>query len=167
MVKLVVLTEGFAGTSYELKGERTTVGRMEDNAFAIPEPSVSGHHCEVFLRGSEVVVHDLNSTNGTFINSQPTREGVLKPGQILRLGQLELRLESDAAAVAPKKQLDHTAQLASGVKLTELEQSGTRAVTSPFARKTNKANRVFLYVGILLGAVILSLLALAAIKLWT
>jgi len=167
MAKLVVLTEGLAGTSYELKGERTTVGRMDDNAFPIAEPSVSGHHCEILLHGSEVVVRDLNSTNGTYINSQATKEGVLKPGQILRLGQVELRLENGAAAPAPKKQLAHTAQLTGGVKLTDLEQSGTRTVTSPFAKKSNKANRVFLYVGILLGLVILVFIAYSLFKLKT
>ncbi|MBI3876388.1 MAG: FHA domain-containing protein, partial [Verrucomicrobia bacterium] len=62
MPRLVVLTEGYTGRAYELKVERTTVGRLEDNAFQIPDPSVSSHHCEVLLKGSEVIVHDLNST---------------------------------------------------------------------------------------------------------
>src|SRR5580698_5068916 len=90
MAKLVVLSEGMTGQSYELKVDKTTVGRVEDNTFQVPHPSVSSHHCEVLLRGSDVVVKDLNSTNGTFINNQQiTTEGVLKPGQILRLGQVE------------------------------------------------------------------------------
>ena len=72
----------------------TAVGRVEDNAFQIPEPSVSSHHCEFHLRGSDVVIKDLNSTNGTFINGQELEgEAVLKPGQIVRLGQVEVRLE--------------------------------------------------------------------------
>ena len=56
MAKLVLLSEGFTGRSYDLKAEKTTVGRVEDNAFQIPEQSVSSHHCEVLLRGSDVVV---------------------------------------------------------------------------------------------------------------
>src|ERR1700722_15682539 len=101
MAKLVVLSEGLTGQSYELKVDKTTVGRVEDNTFQIPQSSVSSHHCEIILRGSDVVVKDLNSTNGTFINNQQvTSEGVLKPGQILRLGQVEIRLESGNAAPA-------------------------------------------------------------------
>src|SRR5213596_3542873 len=101
MSKLVLLTEGFAGRTYELKVEKTTVGRVEDNAFPIPEPSVSSHHCEIILRGNDVVIKDLNSTNGTFINGEKVTEAVLKPGQLLRLGQLELRLEPSGAAAGP------------------------------------------------------------------
>ena len=39
MAKLVVLTEGYVGRNFELKSERTTIGRLEDNAFQIPEAS--------------------------------------------------------------------------------------------------------------------------------
>ena len=70
---------------------------MPDNNFPIVVASVSSHHCEILMRGNEVVVKDLNSTNGTFINGQQvTGEAVLKPGQVLRLGQVEIRLEVPA-----------------------------------------------------------------------
>src|SRR5438034_12996 len=98
MAKLVVLSEGFTGLTCELKADKTTVGRLEDNAFQIPEPSVSSHHCELIRRPTDLLVKDLNSTNGTFINGEKVVEAVLKPGQILRLGQVEMRLESGAAA---------------------------------------------------------------------
>src|ERR1051325_9950168 len=95
MPRLVVLSEGLTGRSHELKAEKTTVGRLEDNAFQIPDPSVSSHHCEVLLRGNDIVVQDLNSTNGTFVNNQQvTAEAVIQPGQILRLGQIDVRLET-------------------------------------------------------------------------
>jgi hypothetical protein len=46
------------------------------------------------------------------------------------------------------------------VKLNELEQ-GTHAAGSPFAKKSNKANKAFLYGGLALGAVIIALIAYA------
>src|SRR5208283_2181437 len=101
MAKLVVLSAGMTGRTQELKVDKTTIGRVEDNLFQIAETSVSSHHCEVLLRGSEVVIKDLNSTNGTFINDQPVTESVLKPGQTLRLGTVELKLDTGAAASAP------------------------------------------------------------------
>ena len=100
MPKLVVLTEGFVGTSFELKGERTTIGRVEDNSFQLAEPSVSSHHCEILLRGNDVFVKDLNSTNGTFINGQRAAESPLKPGQVLRLGVVEMRLDDGSGTAA-------------------------------------------------------------------
>ena len=56
MAKLVLLSVGMTGRTHELKAEKTTIGRLEDNTFQIAEPSVSSHHCEVILRGNEVVV---------------------------------------------------------------------------------------------------------------
>ncbi len=159
MAKLVVLTEGFAGTSFELKGERTTVGRMEDNAFQIAEPSISSHHCEILARGNEVVVRDLNSTNGTFINGQPVKESVLKPGQVMRLGSVDIRLDDGTPPPPAKRQQDHTQLLPGGVKLTELEQGG-RQVGSPFAKKSAGANTLFLYVGIALVVLIIGFIVI-------
>src|ERR1700744_5517972 len=102
MAKLVLLSAGMTGRTHDLKTEKTTIGRVEDNTFQIAEPSVSSHHCEVLLQGNDVIIKDLNSTNGTFINNQQiTTEGVLKAGQILRLGQVELRLETAAAGAPP------------------------------------------------------------------
>src|SRR6267154_2616963 len=99
MAKLVVLSAGMNGRTHELNVDKTTIGRVEDNTFQIAQPSVSSHHCEVLLRGNEVVIKDLNSTNGTFINNQQVNgEAVLKPGQTLRLGQVDIRLESGAPA---------------------------------------------------------------------
>src|SRR5438093_2839019 len=125
MARLVLLSEGFTGRAYDLKVEKTTVGRVSDNAFEIPESSVSSHHAEILLRGNEVFIRDLNSTNGTFINGEKITEAVLLPGQILRLGQIEMRLESGLATGSEKKKLDHTMVLPQGVKLNELE-GGTK-----------------------------------------
>jgi hypothetical protein len=163
MPRLVLLSEGLTGRTYELKVDRTTIGRVEDNAFPIPEGSISSHHCEVHLRGSEVVIKDLNSTNGTFINGQQiTGEAVLKPGQILRLGQIEMRLESDEAkAPAEKKLPDQTMFIPQGVKLGS--DTGTKPVhfggTSPFEKKSNKGAKLFLIGAIVVGVIILCIIA--------
>ena len=158
MAKLVVLSAGMTGRTQELKVEKTTIGRVEDNVFQIAEPSVSSHHCEVVLRGNEVVVRDLNSTNGTYINGDKITERVIKPGQILRLGQVELRLETDAPAAPAKKQIDQTLVMQRGVSLNELEQ-GTRAggfdtKGSGFSKKTDKGNKIFWIVAAVVGLAI-------------
>src|SRR5664279_4150614 len=108
MAKLVVLSAGMTGRTQELKVDKTTIGRVEDNTFQIAEPSVSSHHCEVVLKGNEVLVRDLNSTNGTYINGEKITEKIIKTGQILRLGQIEMRLETDAAAAPAKRPIDQT-----------------------------------------------------------
>ena len=101
MAKLVILTEGLTGLIHELSVNSTTVGRAEGNLFQIIEPSVSGRHCEILLRGNEVVVRDLKSTNGTFIQGERITEASLKPGQILRLGRVDLRLQISTPVTSP------------------------------------------------------------------
>jgi pSer/pThr/pTyr-binding forkhead associated (FHA) protein len=160
MAKLVVLSEGMTGRSHELNVEKTTIGRVEDNTFQIAEPSVSSHHCEVLMRGSDIVVRDLNSTNGTFINGEKITESTLKPGQVLRLGQIELRLESGAAPPAPANKTTQTMAMKRGVSLNELEQgprAGFDTASRGFSKKDNKVNKIFLIAGIAVGVVILAL----------
>jgi hypothetical protein len=101
MAKLVILNQGMTGRTFDLSVERTTVGRVEDNTFQIADGSVSSHHAEIILRGPEIFVKDLNSTNGSFIGAEKITESVLKPGQILRLGQVELRIDDGSPVIAP------------------------------------------------------------------
>jgi len=149
------------GRTHDLKAEKTTVGRVEDNSFQIAEPSVSSHHAELPLRGNDVIVRDLNSTNGTFINGEKITESPIKPGQILRLGQIEMRLETDTPPGNSKKPLDQTMVMQRGVSLTELETGARRGFDSKgtgFAKKDNKVNKIVITVCIVLGVVIVVLL---------
>lgn len=172
MARLVLLSEGLTGRTFELKVEKTTVGRVEDNTFQIPETSVSSHHAEILLRGSEVVIKDLNSTNGTFINGEKVSESVLKPGQILRLGMIEMRLETGEGAppttgpATSKKSLDQTRVIPQGVKLDELE--GARSLSfggqKGFEKKSNKATIAFIIFAALVGGALIIWLVLVAAK---
>ena len=146
------------GRTHQLKAEKTSIGRLDDNTFQIAEPSVSSHHCEVLLRGNDVLVRDLNSTNGTYIAGEKISEATLKPGQILRLGQVEMRLEPDTPPASPKK-LDQTMVMQRGVSLNDLVEHGARAggfdtASSGFAKKNNKANRIFWWTAGGFGAVL-------------
>ena len=158
MAKLVVLSAGMTGRTQELKVDKTTIGRVDDNTFQIAEASVSSHHCEVLLRGKEVVVRDLNSTNGTYINGEKITESVMKPGQILRLGQIEIRLETDTPPSSGKKQIDQTMVMQRGVSLNELEQGsrtgGFDTKGSGFSKKTDKGSRIFWIVAAVVGLLI-------------
>jgi len=161
MAKLVVLSAGMTGRTHELKVEKTTIGRVEDNTFQIAEPSVSSHHCELILKGNDVLVKDLNSTNGTFINGEKVTEGVLKTGQVLRLGQIELRLEAETAAAAAQKKVDQTMVMQRGVSLNELEQGhagGFGTTSKGFSKKDNKANKIIWIGAAVFGVIILGLI---------
>jgi pSer/pThr/pTyr-binding forkhead associated (FHA) protein len=110
------------------------------------------------------VVKDLKSTNGTFINGETVTEAVLKPGQTLRLGQVELRLDNGATTTPARKPIEHGV---TGVKLNDLEQ-GSRTVVfdanSAFKKKSNKINQIFIGVGVVLGVLIVALLLYAVLS---
>jgi hypothetical protein len=118
------------------------------------------------------VVKDLNSTNGTFINGEKITEGTLKPGQTLRLGQVEMRLESGAATTATaapaKKPLEKTMVI--GVQAQDLDK-GNRPVnfgaTAAFSKKSDKTNKIFIAVGVVLGVLIIALIILSYLHLKT
>lgn len=155
MPRLVVLSEGLTGRSHELKAEKTTVGRVEDNSFQVPDGSVSSHHCEIILKGNDVLVKDLDSTNGTFIGDKRITEAILKPSQVLRLGQIEIRLEGNTPATAPKKQaIDHTQIIPQGIKLNELDQTARLPVAPAFEKKSNTATKVFIAVIVVVAILI-------------
>ena len=151
MAKLVVLTEGFAGLSLEVKPEKTTIGRVDDNQFCIAEPSVSSHHCEVWTKGDDIIVRDLHSTNGTFVNEVQVpaeKDTPVRPGQILRLGQVQIRHETG------KRQSDSQSQRQT-VKIGDSGQTIVVGKGSPFAKKSNNANKIFLAIGAVLVVVII------------
>lgn len=71
--------------------DRVIIGRSKKYC-DIPIPyddSVSGKHCELFLRGESVYVRDLSSSNGTMVNQQKVYQDMkINNGDVLRLGQL-------------------------------------------------------------------------------
>ncbi len=71
-----------------------SIGRNPENNIALEHPSISGEHCILTVTDAGVIVKDLGSANGTFVNDTPTDETLLLPGQILRLGDVALQLES-------------------------------------------------------------------------
>jgi len=100
MPKLIVKSGQFVGKEFELQPGLNSVGRGPENSISIPEPSVSTFHCELNLADIGLAVHDLNSTNGTFINKQPVSKGMLQSGDVLTLGEVEFTAELPEVMIA-------------------------------------------------------------------
>jgi pSer/pThr/pTyr-binding forkhead associated (FHA) protein len=95
MAKLIFTDKNHVGQAYELILEKTTVGRDAQNTLVILDTSVSAVHCEILTNGSEIIVRDLGSRNGTFVNGAKliNQQSQLKSGQMVRFGSVEARLE--------------------------------------------------------------------------
>ena len=100
MARLSVKTEGLNARLIELKLGANRIGRHPDNEFTIEHSTISSVHCEMVLKDSGVFLRDLESTNGTYVNGEKVREIQLAPGQIVRLGDVELLVESTDAKIA-------------------------------------------------------------------
>jgi pSer/pThr/pTyr-binding forkhead associated (FHA) protein len=96
-VALVVLESPVLspGHRYDTGAVPITIGRGDDNTIALDgDEYASGHHARVETHRDGVWVHDLGSTNGTFVNGEQVQGRTrLREGDVLRVGETEMRLE--------------------------------------------------------------------------
>ena len=158
MARLVTISETMEGKVFELTEDKLTIGRLPDNTIRIEENSVSGHHAVLTLSRDDYSCRDLNSTNGTRVNGQKVVEAKLINGDILTLGHVELRYESDT-----KKNTKPLPPPRKGIDLSETSpinykpppKSFTSA--SPFKKKKGP-ERLFQYMMMGLGGAIVLLI---------
>lgn len=73
-----------------------TIGRDAANDIVLGDRSVSGHHAVVRLIGSEWVISDLDSRNGTLVNGDAiAAESSILPNDVVQFGAVRLRLVTD------------------------------------------------------------------------
>jgi FHA domain len=71
------------------------LGRDADSSVRLDgDDYASARHARIETRPDGVWVEDLNSTNGTFVNGERVTAERLNPGDVVRVGQTELQLES-------------------------------------------------------------------------
>jgi hypothetical protein len=83
------------GSTYELQTPVTLLGRGTDCDLRMVDAGVSRHHAELRVEEGQVVLVDLGSTNGTFVNGQPMRRVVLTDGTNVTLGRTTMVFHQD------------------------------------------------------------------------
>jgi hypothetical protein len=101
MPRLVVNPDSPEAWFIELQPGTVSLGRSQQNDVPIEHPSVSSIHCQVTVSKGSAWLKDLGSTAGTFVNDELVEEVKLQPGQSLRLGEVAMRFESEAAEEDP------------------------------------------------------------------
>jgi pSer/pThr/pTyr-binding forkhead associated (FHA) protein len=96
----VVAGAGIAGQSYTITHRGLSIGRSEDRDVVIPDPAASRHHCQLTMQGGEVVLRDMGSANGVFVNAVRVRECTLADGDLVRIGNTEMRFVRPEIGVA-------------------------------------------------------------------
>jgi adenylate cyclase len=93
MARLILVTAEGGQQAIELRPVNS-LGRHPNNSIQLLDKIVSKEHCVIEQRGSEFVLRDLGSLNGTYINGERVRgEGALKHGDEIALGATRARYD--------------------------------------------------------------------------
>src|SRR5690554_5916542 len=88
MPRLKMIRGPMPGTLMDLTAETVTIGRGRRNDFVIQDNEVSREHCRLVRVLNDYEIHDLNSTNGTFVNGRRVDSSgwLLTAGAVIELG---------------------------------------------------------------------------------
>ncbi len=86
-VYFIVLAGTNVGEMYKLEGSEIIIGRAKDADIQLLDDGISRHHCKVSaLPTGDILIQDLNSRNGTYVNGERIRSHILQDGDRIRMG---------------------------------------------------------------------------------
>lgn len=92
-MRLVIVDKGGGRRDVELvEGRSLLVGRGRDAELRIADPGASRRHCRIDLEDGVVRAVDQGSSSGTIVNGETVDESVIRPGDVIRIGDTELRV---------------------------------------------------------------------------
>jgi chromosome segregation ATPase len=98
----LIRIDGDRSISHAL-GRRTRIGRASGCELHIDSSSVSRHHALILAGTREVVIEDLNSTNGVILNGRKVSRQVLSDGDIVTIGEIQFRYQAKPAPTPLKE----------------------------------------------------------------
>jgi len=98
MAKLILSLDGAFLSEYPLIEERTSIGRRPTNDIHLDNLAISGNHAAIVKAGNDFYVEDLNSTNGTLVNSAATKKHLLQHDDVIEFGKFQLKYVDEAAS---------------------------------------------------------------------
>jgi cytochrome b involved in lipid metabolism len=91
-LRLTIVDRASGGTVEQRVVLPVVLGRLDGpGVLALPDPEVSRRHAQIDRAGDEIVLTDLGSANGTYVNGERITRHPLGAGDVLRLGRFELR----------------------------------------------------------------------------
>src|SRR5215831_14657441 len=99
MAKLSLMFEERLMKEVPIGNRPVTIGRSPDNDLPVDNLAVSNYHARVYFEGSRLVVEDLDSLNGTFVNDLRVERATLHDGDSIWIGKHHIKV--DASGDAP------------------------------------------------------------------
>jgi len=102
--RLVMLAGPAPGTEFTLEDDRLTIGRAVEAGISVNHNSVSRIHCEVHALGDgRFEVIDMDSSNGVRVNGTDLRRGIIEPGDVIELGDVQFKFVAAGQIFRPSQ----------------------------------------------------------------
>lgn len=112
MAKIIVSLNGSVLQEVVVNKEKIKIGRHPKNDVVIDNRAISGEHISITCSAKDIVLEDLNSTNGTLVNGQPIKRHFLQERDVIELAKFKIRfIPEQPAAVVDAKPATATAML--------------------------------------------------------
>ena len=79
--------------TFSLTAGGISIGRSDENDVFLNDTTISAQHAKIYTYFNTPYIEDLNSTNGTFINGKQIQKHLIKPGDVVQIGKLKLKIE--------------------------------------------------------------------------
>ncbi|MEI8386894.1 MAG: FHA domain-containing protein [Verrucomicrobiota bacterium] len=156
MAKLQIFLPDGTQISQDLQDEKVAIGRLADNDLQIDDGSVSSRHAEIEFEADAYQLHDLGSTNGTFVNGEQVTDAVLRHGDEVRFGVVEAVFHGEEEA--PDQPLPTSTSVESeAAKISSRPEQFVNSSPIPKNVQTKDA-----LAAVLFAAAVLGILAFAA-----
>lgn len=124
LYRLLVDSGDNRGMVFPLRGDRLTIGRGPNNGIQLVDSRISREHVRLTLRRHGWWLEDLDSKNGTLVNSNPVLQPLsLHPGDIIHIGNIRLIYESELAQPARRESQDDSTGVRVSAEATALVSS--------------------------------------------
>lgn len=110
-LRIYVLKSGKPIDQFDMETDRVTIGRRAECDIPVKDPAISGAHAEIEFVGNGYILRDLGSTNGVSVKGKQVKEYVIKDGDLIDIGEHQLKIKVPDSKAPPKKAAPRTPEL--------------------------------------------------------
>jgi pSer/pThr/pTyr-binding forkhead associated (FHA) protein len=141
MAKLSLMFENKLVKEVPIGNRPVSIGRSPDNDIPVDNLAVSTYHARVYYEGGRLVVEDLDSLNGTFVNDLRIERATLHDGDSIWIGKHSIKVDTSADAAIPwdsgrkaaAPKINETMVLDTKVRREMLQQAAAMGERSQFS----------------------------------
>ncbi len=133
---IIVTRDGETVAEYELTEKQYVIGRTELADILIEDSYVSKLHAMFQVYSNAVVLLDLNSTNGTTVNSTVVQKTILRDNDVITLGQYRIKIEKVPAISAEMEEKIRASDTLTMQNLADMRRSRARRTITALKHKS-------------------------------